>query len=116
MLRIRNISKIVGESVESKWLPNTSDWFVSNVEDTNDSYIFELINTDVSMVWTKAEIQLNKGPLYSPETFDIVYKMWAMNYETGMMEHKMLSKCDLDTIRNAKLWIGVILDKIIPTK
>lgn len=115
MLRIRNISKIEGRLIESKWLPNTKGWWVNRVEEIKDAYIFELLNSDRNIVWNKAEITLDKQPLLSPETFDTLYLMWAMNYETGLRETKSCKLYNLNTVEETGLELAMILDKIIPS-
>jgi hypothetical protein len=109
MLKIQNINKIWGKFVDSKWLPNSKGWVVRSVESVGDTYIFELASNGK---FKQAEIQLRREPFW----FDgeIKYELWAWNMETLKPEVLWRTKEDLKTIRDMCLWLGYMIDKIVP--
>ena len=112
MLRIQNIHKIYGIGVNSKWLPDSKDWIVNGVEAVGDTYIFELFNPNGR--FTKAEIQLRREPLLDAMTLETVYELWAWNLESNRPEILWRTSEDLKTIRDMCLWLGYMIDKIVP--
>jgi hypothetical protein len=116
MLTIQNIDKIIGEELDCKWLPNTKDWWVRNIEEAGDTYIFELMNTDSNARFGSAEIQLRREPKLDLNRSATVYEMWAWNLENNKPEILWRTKADLETVRDGVLWIGYVLDKIVPSK
>ena len=112
MLTIRNIDKIIGEELDCKWLPNTKGWVVKGIETVGDTYIFELVTTNGK--WLGAEIQLRREPVIREGERN--YEMWAWNLENNMPEVKWNKLKDLKTVKDGVLWIGYVLDKIVPSK
>jgi len=112
MLQIKNLNKIVGQHLYCKWLPNTKDWWVKSIEEAGDTYIFELKNANSDARFGYAEIQLRREPYW----FDgeIKYEMWAWNLENGKPEVKWFKQKDLETLRDGVLWVGYMLEKILP--
>jgi len=113
VLTIRNIDKIIGEELDCKWLPNTEGWVVKGIETVGDTYIFELVTTNGK--WLGAEIQLRREPKLDLNRSATVYEMWAWNLENNKPEVLWRTKADLETVRDGVLWIGYVLDKIVPT-
>ena len=114
MLTIQNINKIIGRELDCKWLPNTKDWWVKSIEDAGDTYIFELKNANSDARFGNAEIQLRREPVIRDG--EIKYEMWAWNLENNIPEVLWRTRADLMTIGDGVLWVGYVLDKIIPTK
>ena len=114
MLTIRNIDKIIGEELDCKWLPNTEGWVVKGIETVGDTYIFELVTTNGK--WLGAEIQLRREPKLDLNRSATVYEMWAWNVETGKPEVLWRTKEDMKTIKDMCLWLGYMIDKIVPSK
>ena len=112
MLKIQNIYKIIGEELDCKWLPNTKGWIVRSVEEVGDTYIFGV--DDKSGNWGGAEIQLRREPVIRDG--EIKYEMWAWNLENNIPEVLWRTRADLMTIGDGVLWVGYVLDKIIPNK
>ena len=112
MLKIRNIYKIIGEELDCKWLPNTKGWIVRSVEEVGDTYIFGL--DDRSGKWGGAEIQLRREPVMREGERN--YEMWAWNLENGKPVIKWNKLKDLRTIKDGVLWVGYVLEKILPSK
>ena len=112
MLQIQNINKIWGKFVESKWLPNSKGWAVSKVEEVGDTYIFELVTTDGR--WKDAEIQLRREPKIDAMTLETVYELWAWNLESNKPEILWRTSEDMKTIKDMCLWLGYMIDKIVP--
>ena len=115
MLKIQNINRIVGQHLYSKWLPKTEGWAVRAVEAVGDTYIFELINTQ-SGSWRQAEIQLRRERKIDPNDFIAKWELWAWNLENNKPEVKWNKLKDLETVKDGVLWVGYVLDKIIPSK
>ena len=111
MLRIENIHKIWGKYVDSKWLPNSKGWAVRNVEAVGDTYIFELVSDGR---FKQAEIQLRREPKIDAMTLETVYELWAWNLESNRPEILWRKAEDLKTIRDMCLWLGYMIDKIVP--
>jgi hypothetical protein len=112
VLKIRNIYKIIGEELDCKWLPNTKGWIVRSVEEVGDTYIFGV--DDKSLKWGGAEIQLRREPVIIEG--EIKYEMWAWNLENNKPEVKWFKQKDLETVRDGVLWVGYMLEKILPSK
>ena len=112
MLTIQNIDKIIGEELDCKWLPNTNGWVVKGIKTVGDTYIFELVTTNGK--WLGAEIQLRREPVIREG--EVNYEMWAWNLENGKPFIKWNKLKDLKTVKDGVLWIGYVLDKIMPTK
>jgi hypothetical protein len=111
MLRIQNINKIWGKFVESKWLPNSKGWVVRSVEEVGDTYIFELASNGT---FKQAEIQLRRVPIWDGLAEQTVYELWAWNLESGKPEILWRTINDIKTIEDMVLWLGYIIDKIVP--
>ena len=47
---------------------------------------------------------------------EIKYEMWAWNLDNNRPEILWRTKADLITVRDGALWIGYVLDKIIPNR
>lgn len=109
MLEIQNIYKIIGEELNCKWLPNTKGWVVKTVEDVGDTYCFGLENGSIDGM--EAQIQLRREPVIRDGV--IKYEMWAWNSDNNP-EVLWRTKADLMTVRDGMLWIGYILDKMLP--
>ena len=112
MLKIQNIYKIIGEELDCKWLPKTKGWIVRSVEEVGDTYIFGL--DDRSGNWGGAEIQLRREPVMREGERN--YEMWAWNLENGKPVIKWNKLKDLRTIKDGVLWVGYVLEKILPSK
>jgi hypothetical protein len=111
-LTIKNIQKIWGKQVYSKWLPGTYGWAVQSVEGINDRYFFELRSNGK---FKHAEIQLKRDPVkYNPDDKVFLYEMWAWNLENNKPEQMWFSKQELDTMEGMAMRLGVMLEKIIP--
>lgn len=111
-LTIKNLNKIWGRQVYSKWLPGTYGWAVQSVEDKNDRYFFELASNGK---FKHAEIQLKRDPVkYNPDDRVFLYEMWAWNLENNRAEQMWFSKKELDTVEGMVMRLGVMLEKIIP--
>jgi hypothetical protein len=111
MLRIQNINKIWGKFVESKWLPNSKGWVVRSVEEVGDTYIFELASNGT---FKQAEIQLRRVPIWDGLAEQTVYELWAWNLESNKPEILWRTSGDMKTIRDMCLWLGYMIDKIVP--
>ena len=114
MLKIRNIDKIIGRELDCKWLPNTKDWWVKSIEEAGDTYIFELKNANSDARFQNAEIQLRREPVIREG--EVNYEMWAWNLENGKPEVKWNKLKDLKTVKDGVLWVGYVLEKILPSK
>jgi hypothetical protein len=112
-LTIKNIQKIWGKQVYSKWLPGTYGWAVQSVEGDSDAYYFELASNGR---FKHAEIQLRRDPKYNPEYFVRGYELWAWNLEENKAEQMWFSKQELNTVEGMVTRLGVMLEKIIPKK
>ena len=112
MLTIENINKIWGKHVNSKWLPNSKGWAISSVETVGDTYIFELASNGR---FKQAEIQLRREPKWDALAGEKVYEMWAWNLESNRPEILWRTSEDIKTIKDMCLWLGYMIDKIVPT-
>jgi len=112
VLKIRNIYKIIGEELDCKWLPNTKGWIVRSVEEVGDTYIFGLDTKNSNQIG--AEIQLRREPVIREGERN--YEMWAWNLENGKPVIKWNKLKDLRTIKDGVLWVGYVLEKILPSK
>jgi hypothetical protein len=112
MLKIKNIDKIVGVDLYSKWIPGTYGWAVRSVEGDGNTYYFEL---ERNGRFRHAEIQLRREPnKYNPDNKVFLYELWAWNFQKGKAEKMWFSKQELDTIDNMVMRLGLMLEKIIP--
>ena len=112
MLTIKNIHKIFGRQLYSKWVPGTYGWVIRNVEMVGDTYIFELASNGT---FKQAEIQLKREPSkYEPYKREFLYEMWAWNLESGKPEQAFYSKTELKTVEDMVLRLGLMVEKIIP--
>ena len=114
MLKIQNIYNIVGHHLHSKWLPKTTGWAVKDIEAVGDTYIFELINTNVGARFGSAEIQLRREPMFDKKTFQTRYELWAWNLENNKPEQIWCMKTEMNSIPEFGLRLGMILERIIP--
>ena len=113
LFRTKNIDKIVGVDLYSKWIPCTYGWVVKSVEEVGDTYIFVL--KDGNGKWGGAEIQLRREPVkYNPDDKVFLYEMWAWNLENNRAEHMQFSMKEIDTLESMVIRLGVMLEKIIP--
>jgi hypothetical protein len=110
MLQIKNLNRIVGQHLYSKWLPKTEGWIVRSVEEVGDTYIFGVDHKNLDR--GGAEIQLRREPYWFEG--EIKYEMWAWNLENGKPEVKWFKQKDLETVRDGVLWVGYMLEKILP--
>jgi hypothetical protein len=114
MLQIKNLNKIVGQHLYTKWLPKTEGWAVRAVEEIGDTYIFELINTQ-NGTWRQAEIQLRREKNFDPNDFTIKWELWAWNLENNKPERMMCKSSQMNTISEMGLRLAMILERILPT-
>ena len=110
-LTIKNIHKIFGRQLYSKWIPGTYGWAVQSVEESRYAYFFELASNGR---FKHAEIQLKREPKYNPESFVRGYELWAWNIQTGKPEQMQFSIQEIDTLESMVIRLGVMLEKIIP--
>jgi hypothetical protein len=111
-LTIKNIHKIFGRQLYSKWIPGTYGWAVQSVEDKNDRYFFELRSNGK---FKHAEIQLKREPVkYNPDDKVFLYELWAWNLENNKAEQMWFSKQELDTMDGMCMRLGLMLEKVIP--
>jgi hypothetical protein len=111
-LTIKNIQKIWGKQVYSKWLPGTYGWAVQSVEGIRDVYFFELRSNGK---FKHAEIQLKRDPVkYNPDDKVFLYEMWAWNLENNRAEHMQFSMKEIDTMEGMTMRLGLMLEKILP--
>ena len=110
-LTIKNIHKIFGRQLYSKWIPGTYGWAVQSVEESRYAYFFELASNGR---FKHAEIQLKREPKYNPESFVRGYELWAFNLEENRPEQMWFSMKDLDTMEGMVMRLGLMLEKIIP--
>lgn len=118
MLEIKNIYKIIGEELDCKWLPNTKGWVVKTVEDVGDTYCFGLENGSIDGM--EAQIQLRRKWEYKSEYENVIgvkkkkmCEIWA--WDSGGYPHSKW--CTYEQLSDKKvvgLWIGYILDKMLP--
>ena len=110
-LTIKNIDKIFGRQLYSKWIPGTYGWAVQSVEGTNDAYHFELASNGK---FKHAEIKLRRDPMFDKETFHTQYELWAWNLEKNRAETMRFSMQEIDTLEGMVVRLGAMLEKIIP--
>ena len=114
LLTIKNIGKIWGRQMYSKWLPGTYGWAVQSVEESRYAYFFELASNGR---FKHAEIQLKREPSkYNPDKRQFLYELWAFNLEENRPEQMWFSMKDLDTMEGMVMRLGLMLEKIIPKK
>jgi hypothetical protein len=113
-LTIKNLNKIWGRQLYSKWVPGSYGWAVQSVEGISDRYFFELVSNGR---FKHAEIQLKREPSkYNPDDKVFLYEMWAWNLENNRAEHMQFSIGELDTVEGMVIRLGVMLEKILPKK
>lgn len=111
-LTIKNIDKIFGRQLYSKWIPGTYGWAVASVEEAGDTYFFELASNGR---FKSAEIQLKREPVkYDPDFKQFLYKLWAWNLEQDRPEEMYFSIQSFETIEATLLGLGTMLEKITP--
>ena len=110
-LTIQNIQKIWGRQMYSKWIPGTYGWAVQSVEGDSDAYYFELASNGR---FKHAEIQLRREPKWDDLAGQTVYELWAWNLESNKPEILWRTSEDMKTIRDMCLWLGYMIDKIVP--
>jgi hypothetical protein len=111
-ITIKNIHKIFGRQLYSKWIPGTYGWTVQSVEDKNDRYFFELASNGK---FKHAEIQLKRDPVkYNPDDKVFLYEMWAWNLEENKAEQMWYSMQELNTVEAMVMRLGLMLEKVIP--
>lgn len=113
MLNIENINKIWGRQLSCKWLPNSKGWAVQSVEEVGDTYIFELASNGR---FRHAEIQLRREPIWDKVAEQTVYELWAWNLESNRPEILWRTTKDIKTVEDMVLWLGYIIDKIVPKR
>lgn len=111
MLRIRNINKIFGRQLYSKWIPQTQGWAVGSVELVGDTYCFQLVSNGK---WKSAEIQLRREPHIDAMTLKTKYEVWAWNMESSKPESIWYTIAEMNTVESMVLRLGIMLEKIIP--
>jgi len=95
-LTIKNIDKIFGRQLYSKWIQNSYGWAVQSVEENDDNYYFELASNGK---FKHAEIQLKREPVkYNPDNRVFLYELWAFNLEENRPEQMWFSKQELNTM------------------
>ena len=114
MLKIKNINKIVGQHLYSKWLPKTEGWVVRSVEEVGDTYIFGV--DDKSLKWGGAEIQLRREWNLVGGSFEKQWELWAWNLENNKPEQLWIKMSAMNTTSDMALRLGMVLEKILPSK
>ena len=111
-LTIKNIDKIFGRPLYSKWVPGTYGWVVASVEAAGDTYFFELASNGR---FKSAEIQLKREPVkYDPDFKQFLYKLWAWNLEQNRPEEMYFLIESFKTIEETLMKLGLMLEKITP--
>jgi hypothetical protein len=113
-LRIQNIHKIFGRHVRSKWLPKTEGWVVGSIELIGDTYCFELVSNGLIK---QVEIQLRReSAKYDPIYKEFLYELWAWNLVNRKPEQMWCKVSQINTIEEMVLRLGMMLEKILPSK
>jgi hypothetical protein len=119
-LTIKNIDKIFGRQLYSKWIPATYGWAVRHVEILADTYCFELVcnGTQFNKFVT---IQLGREPTFNqqstwiPGRYVREYELWGFDYTKIGKSERMWCKIEqINTIEEMGLRLSMMLGKIIP--
>jgi hypothetical protein len=110
VLTIKNIDKIIDYPLDSKWLPKTKGWIVSEIEEVGDTYIFVL--KDTNGMWGGAEVQLRREWNLVNGSFERQWELWAWDVK-GKPIQRWCKWNELSTIKEIGLWISYVLDKIL---
>ena len=111
VLNIKNLDKIVGQHLYSKWIPKTTGWVVSGVESVGDTYIFLLACSKDGI--KQASVQLNRMPSkYEPYKREYLYELWEWNHQTNKPEQMWCMKTEMNSISDMALRLGMIIEKI----
>jgi hypothetical protein len=76
VLTIENYKKIVGQSIYSKWVPQSKGWEVKDMRETDHLYEIELVTYDPTLgMKFIIPIELGRYPHYCPYTYLVKYWM-----------------------------------------
>jgi hypothetical protein len=111
-LTIKNIDKIFGRQLYSKWIQNSYGWAVQSVEGNDDTYYFELAsNGPIKHIQVKLRREPSK---YNPDKKEFLYELWAWNHINSNWQQEYYTKRDLDTMDGMVMRLGLMLEKVIP--
>lgn len=106
LLDIKNIDKIEGESLESKWMPNTKGFYVESVEVHPIMYVFKILHGCKN---TTHYLDLKRRP--DGKKFFKHYSIGGWS-ESGEYIKKDCHIDELRTMEDCRLWLGYVLEQI----
>lgn len=113
-LTIKNIHKIFGRHVYSKWIQNTYGWSVQSVEEVHDTYYFQLVNNGPMR---SIQIKLKREPSkYEPYKREFLYQLYVWSHSNGKWVEEYYTKNDLDTLDGMCVKLGLMLERVIAIK
>lgn len=111
MLNIKNLNKIRGQHLFSKWLPKTTGWVVRDVESVGDTYIFELASSKGG--WKTLSVQLRREPAkFEPYKREYLYELWSWGKD-GKPEQIWMMKTEMNSTNEFALRLGMMVEKIV---
>ena len=104
-LKINNVKKIRFANVQSKWIPFIMDWYVWDVIENRNAYLFEIRNKE-----TLNHIQIN---IERYKDMSNKYEMWGWNIYTQLPERTMLTFDRLKDMNSVITMMALTLSKIL---
>ena len=104
-LKIKNVQKIRFASVQSKWIPFIMDWYIWDVIENRNAYLFQIRNRE-----TLNHIQIN---IERYKDMSDKYEMWGWNIYTQLPERTMLTFDKLKDMNSVITMMALTLSKIL---
>lgn len=93
VLTIENYKKIVGQSIYSKWVPQSKGWVVKDIRETDTIYEIFLKTDDPTLGMTFIiPVELERYPYYCPYTYLVKYWMKAETVNKQKVRHRGYTK------------------------
>lgn len=109
-ITIKNQSKILGESLYSKFLPQVGEWRVVSI--LKDEFAYDIKIENVSTLkWER--IYLDRKPHYDPADFEPKYKLWGLDKDYSKEKSKFIAKEQIEDMDRFCLNMVMLLKKML---
>ena len=110
VLTIENYKKIVGQSIYSKWVPQSKGWVVKDIRETDTIYEIFLKTDDPTLGMTFIiPVELERYPYYCPYTYLVKYWMKAETVNKQKVRHRGYTKEAYRTMDQMLKILAVVL-------
>ena len=104
-LKINNVQNIRFASVQSIWIPFIMDWYIWDVTEQKNVYLFQIRNRE-----TLNHVQIN---IERYKDLDNKYEMWGWNMYSQLPMRTMVTTDMIKDMKLAITMMAVTLDKML---